>query len=366
MQKLTKENVLAALSLVDDPDLKKDLVSLHMIEDIVINENSLQFTLMLTTPACPLKDYLVKACIAAIEQQIGSDVAVKINLSARTTTQRTKMDNILPGVKNIIAVASGKGGVGKSTIAANLALGLAQQGAKVGLIDADIYGPSVPIMFGIKDERPKVIQKEDKHYIIPIEKYGVKVLSIGLLIDESQAVVWRGPMVSSAIRQLITDAIWDDLDYLIFDLPPGTGDIQLTLVQTVPLTAALIVTTPQEVALADVRKSIAMFQLNQIGVSILGIVENMAYFSPAEMPENKYYIFGKGGGQKIADWCDVPLLAQIPLVMGISEDGDSGAPSILQTHSPVSAELQHLVANVARNIAIHNQHNMSAHSEKSV
>ena len=268
------------------------------------------------------------------------------------TTLRQDL-NLLPGVKNIIAVASGKGGVGKSTVAANLAVALAQDGARVGLLDADIYGPSLPTMFGIKSERPQVKQSGDKHLIIPIERYGVKLLSIGLLIDEMQAVVWRGPMASSALRQFVTDVDWGELDYLILDLPPGTGDIHLTVVQTMPVTGALIVTTPQEVAMADARKGVAMFKMAQIKVPILGVVENMSYFTPPELPDKKYHLFGKGGGEKLAEQFDIPLLAELPLVESIREGGDSGMPASLQNEE-VELAFQDLARNLARQVSLRN------------
>jgi ATP-binding protein involved in chromosome partitioning len=261
---------------------------------------------------------------------------------------------ILPGVKNIIVVASGKGGVGKSTVAVNLALGLAQEGAKVGLLDADIYGPSIPIMLGIRDERPKMVDIDGKGLIVPIERYGIKAMSIGLLIDEKQAVIWRGPQASGALKQFITDVYWQELDYLIIDLPPGTGDIHLTLVQTVPVTGALIVSTPQLVAAADARKAIMMFKQPQINVPILGIVENMAYFTPLELPDNKYYIFGKGGARQMAEQFELPFLGEIPLVQGIREGGDRGLPAVLDMESGSRGAFITLAKNVAQNIAMRN------------
>jgi len=251
-------------------------------------------------------------------------------------------------------VVSGKGGVGKSTVAANLALALAQGGAKVGLMDADIYGPSVPIMFGVRGERPMMIEIGDKGMIAPLERYGIKLISIGLLVDEKNAVVWRGPMASSAIRQFVTDVYWGDLDYLVIDMPPGTGDIHLTLVQTVPVTGAVIVTTPQDVALADAKKAIAMFGQAQINVPIIGLVENMSYFTPAELPNNKYYIFGKEGGKRLADEYDIPLLGQIPIVQSIREGGDEGIPVMVGDDEISKKAFSEFAAHVVRSIAMRN------------
>ena len=304
---MTENDILKALSTVQEPDLKKDLVTLNMVRDIEISNDFVSFTVVLTTPACPLKDLIANDCIKAIKT-INANATVKVNFDSSTTTIRADKSTVLPGVKNIIAVVSGKGGVGKSTVAANLALALAQGGATVGLMDADIYGPSVPIMFGVRGERPMMKEVNGKGMIIPLERYGIKLLSIGLLVDEKNAVVWRGPMASSAIRQFITDVNWGELDYLVIDMPPGTGDIHLTLVQTAPVTGVVVVTTPQDVALADAKKGIAMFGQAQMNVPIIGLVENMSYFTPAELPDHKYYIFGKEGGKRLADEYDIPFL----------------------------------------------------------
>jgi len=276
---MTQEKVLEALGTVQEPDLGKDLVTLDMVKDLRIEGNRVSFTVVLTTPACPLKDQIKNACINAIKQLVNKDAEVLVGFSANTTTNRQDPHSVLPKVRNIIAVVSGKGGVGKSTVAANLALAFANGGAKVGLLDADIYGPSVPIMFGVRGERPLMIAGTgDKGMIAPIDRFGIKLMSIGLLVDDKNAVVWRGPMASSALRQFVTDVHWDELDYLIIDMPPGTGDIHLTLVQTVPITGVVVVTTPQDVALADAKKAIAMFGQAQIKVPIIGLVENMSYF----------------------------------------------------------------------------------------
>lgn len=348
---LTKVNLLRALSEVQDPDLKKDLVSLGMIQNIHLDENTVAFDVVLTTPACPLKEKIKQDCVDAIKRNLG-EIKVIIHMTSNVTSIRNE-GPVLPGVKNIIAVASGKGGVGKSTVAANLAVSLSKLGAQVGLIDADIYGPSIPTMFNCEFEQPGILQEDGKNKIVPIEQYGVKLISIGFLTNSEDAVVWRGPMASSALRQFITDAHWGELDYLIIDLPPGTSDIHLTLVQTVPVTGAVIVTTPQKVALADAQKAVSMFKQKQINVPILGIVENMAWFTPEELPNNKYYLFGENGGQKLAEKNELELLGQVPIVQTIRESGDSGYPAALR-EGVISDAFQELAKNVARQIAIRN------------
>lgn len=350
---ITKEQIINALRNVNDPDLKRDLVTLDMIENVEINGNKVSFTVVLTTPACPLKDAIEADCITEVRKAVG-DVELDIAFDSRVTSRRVNKAELLPGVKNIICVASGKGGVGKSTVSVNLAISLAKKGSKVGLIDADIYGPSIPTMLGIKGVRPQVQEVDGKHKIIPVEAHGIKTLSIGLLVDEKQAVVWRGPMVSSALKQFVTDCIWGDLDYLILDLPPGTGDIHLTLVQTMPVTGAIVVTTPQKVALADARKGIGMFRMQNVEVPVIGIVENMSWFTPAELPENRYYIFGQGGGELLAQEFSVPLLGHIPLVQGIREGGDSGEPVSAFTQGPVQEAFDELATTAERYIAIRN------------
>ncbi|MBX6379595.1 MAG: Mrp/NBP35 family ATP-binding protein [Thermoflavifilum aggregans] len=326
---ITEQQVLAALSQVHDPDLGKDLVSLRMIQDLQIEGKKIRFRIVLTTPACPVKDAMQQACINAIHMMVDPEAEVEIQMDAQTTSRRQDNKVMLPEVSNIIAVASGKGGVGKSTISTNLALAIAQRGAKVGLMDADIYGPSIPIMLGIKGERPRMAQIKGRPMIVPMLRFGIEVMSIGLLVDEKQAVIWRGPMASSAVRQFMTDIYWGALDYLIIDLPPGTGDIHLTLVQQVPLTGAIVVTTPQDVALADARKALGMFNTPQIKVPVIGVVENMAYFTPPDLPDRKYYLFGRGGGQKLAEEFGVPFLGQIPIVENIREGGDIGVPAMV-------------------------------------
>jgi ATP-binding protein involved in chromosome partitioning len=351
---ITKEAVLAALSNVQEPDLGKDLVTLNMIEDISIDGKNVSFTVILTTPACPLKEMIENACVNAIRHLVDKEAVVKVNMTSKTTTNRKDNKAVLPGVKNIIAVVSGKGGVGKSTVAVNLALALAQEGASVGLLDADIHGPSIPFMLGIRDERPMMTDVNGKGMIVPIEKYGIKVMSIGLLIDEKQAVVWRGPQASSALRQFISDVYWKELDYLVIDMPPGTGDIHLTLVQTVPVTGAVVVSTPQAVAAADARKAIVMLKQPQISVPVLGIVENMAYFTPSELPENKYYIFGKGGARLMAEQFELPFLGEVPLVQSVREGGDRGVPAIIDDEPVSKLAFTELAKNVAQQVSIRN------------
>ncbi len=355
---MTKEKILEALSNVQEPDLGKDLVTLNMIKDIEINGNDVSFTIVLTTPACPMKDMMGTASTNAIKLLVNKEANVKINFTSNTTTKRTDTGAVLPKVKNIIAVVSGKGGVGKSTVSANLALALSQGGAKVGLMDADIYGPSVPIMFGVRGERPMMMEVGGKGMIVPLERFGIKLISIGLLIDEKNAVVWRGPMASSAIRQFVTDVYWDELDYLVIDMPPGTGDIHLTLMQLVPVTGSVIVTTPQDVALADAKKGIAMFGQAQLNVPVIGLVENMSYFTPAELPGNKYYIFGKDGGKRLADEYDLPFLGQIPLVQSIREGGDQGVPIMMSDDAVTKKAFEEFAGHVVRSIAMRNA-NMS-------
>ncbi|UOQ51458.1 Mrp/NBP35 family ATP-binding protein [Hymenobacter cellulosivorans] len=352
---ITKEDVLKALSYVEEPDLGKDLVTLNMIEDVHIDGKTVSFSVILTTPACPLKELIHNACVRAIHTMVDKDADVKVNLTSRVTTARAANSAVLNGVKNIIAIASGKGGVGKSTVTANLAIALARTGAKVGLVDADISGPSMPVMFGVEDARPHVFQGPDgRNLIQPIEKFGVKLISIGFLAPSDSAIVWRGPMASSALKQFITEVDWGELDYLLLDMPPGTSDIHLTLVQTVPVTGALIVTTPQKVALADAQKGLQMFRQPQINVPVLGIVENMAWFTPAELPDNRYYIFGEGGGKALADKHEVPLLGQLPLVQSIRENGDYGTPAITQPGTPAAIMFEQLAEELARQVSIRN------------
>ncbi len=349
---ITEEQVLEALGNVIDPDLGKDLVTLNMIEGIEIDGKNVAFTVNLTTPACPMKDEIQRACENAIKHLVDEEANVDARMDSKVQQSKkieeTESDT-LSGVKNIIAVASGKGGVGKSTVTVNLAVALAQTGAKVGLVDTDIYGPSIPTMFNVR-ERPNI---NTRRKLIPLEKYDVKLLSMGLLVDQDQAVVWRGPMVSSAVKQFLSEADWGDLDYLLMDLPPGTGDIQLTIVQTVPLTGAIIVSTPQDVALDDARKGVAMF--NKVNVPVLGIIENMAYFTPPDMPDRKYHIFGKDGARNLATKLDVPFLGEIPLEQNVREGADEGIPAVAQENLSQGAITFKEIANrTAQQISIRN------------
>ncbi|MFN0255217.1 Mrp/NBP35 family ATP-binding protein [Pedobacter ureilyticus] len=355
---ITEEKVLAALSHVEDPDLKKDLVTLKMIKDIKIEDKKVSFTLELTTPACPLKDMLKNACVNAVKHFVDAEAEININITSRVT--KPVDTSQLKAIKNIVLISSGKGGVGKSTVASNLAVTLAADGAKVGLIDADIYGPSVPIMFDLVGAKPSAKETEDgKTLILPIEKYGIKLLSLGFFSDPDQPVPWRGPMASNAIKQLFNDADWGELDYLLIDLPPGTGDIHITICQSFPIAGAVIVTTPQQVALADTRKGLAMFGMPGINIPVLGVVENMSYFTPEELPENKYYIFGKDGGKELAERFEVPFLGEVPLVQGITEAGDKGAPISLQTDHPQAISFKEIAGKIAQQISIHNVQQMA-------
>lgn len=355
---VTQEQIVKALQTVEDPDLKQDLVSLNMIKNLQVEDNRVSFTVELTTPACPLKEMIRNACLDAIYQKVSKELLVEIDMTSNVTTAR-KNTPMLPNVKNIIAVASGKGGVGKSTVAANLAVSLAKMGAQVGLVDADIFGPSIPTMFNCEHEQPGVKTVNGRNVIEPLVQYGVKLISIGFLMPADDAVVWRGPMASKALQQFLGDTDWGELDYLIIDLPPGTSDIHLTLVQSVPVTGAVIVTTPQKVALADARKGLAMFRQKQINVPILGIVENMAYFTPAELPENRYYIFGQGGGKELAARAQAPYLGEIPLVQSIRESGDYGYPAALKVGdqgepTPEQTAFEFVAHELARQVAIRN------------
>lgn len=347
---ITKEKVLAALSHVDDPDLKKDLVTLKMIEDVKIDGKHVSFTVVLTTPACPMKEHIHNACVNAIKLLVDKEAEVTVNMTAQVTSFLTEGSR-LPNVKNFIAISSGKGGVGKSTIAANLAVALASSGAKVALLDADIYGPSVPILFGFEGERP-MMNKDNK--IIPFEKHGVKLMSIGSLISPDQAVVWRGPMASKALQQLVFDTDWGEIDYLLFDMPPGTGDIHLTLAQILPVTGAIVVTTPQNIAVADARKGAEMFRSPQINIPILGVIENMAFFIPEDAPEKRYHIFGEDGGKKLATSLEAPLLGQIPIRQEIAENSDSGHPVAVYKDGALGRDYHVLAESLAQQVAIRN------------
>ncbi len=327
--------VLEALVHVRYPGSGKDIVTLNMVkDDIRIDGKKVSFSIVFEKPNDPFVKSVVKAAESAITTYIGEDVEIKGNITAVTKeVEKPKEKPILPGVKNIIAVFSGKGGVGKSTVSSNLAIALAKLGYKVGLLDADIHGPSIPKMFGVEDARPMVEEINGRQLVLPIEKHGIKLLSIGFFVNPADALVWRGAMASNALKQLITDVSWGELDYFVMDLPPGTGDIHLTLVQTMGITGAVVVTTPQDVALADARKGVSMFTGEHVNVPVLGLVENMAWFTPAELPDNKYYIFGKEGGKRLAEELGIPLLGQIPIVQSIREGGDAGRPVAMDEDS---------------------------------
>ncbi|MEH0157056.1 Mrp/NBP35 family ATP-binding protein [Limibacter armeniacum] len=350
---ITEKDIIKALSTVEDPDLKKDLISLNMVKDIEIDGNRVAFTVVLTTPACPLKELIKNNCIEAVHKLVSPDLELDVHMTADVTSIQPK-GPVLSGVKNVIAISSGKGGVGKSTVTANLALALSEAGAKVGVLDADIYGPSVPTMFNCENAQPGVTSVNGKNTIIPIEQYGIKLLSIGFLAPPQDAVVWRGPMASSALRQFITDTDWGELDYLLIDLPPGTGDIHLSLVQTASVTGAVVVTTPQKVALSDAMKGMNMFTSKSVNVPILGLVENMAYFTPAELPENKYYIFGQDGGKNMARRYEVPFIGEIPIVQSIREGGDCGVPVVMEDGNPAGDAFREIAKELARNVAMRN------------
>jgi ATP-binding protein involved in chromosome partitioning len=325
------KEVVEALKSILHPSVNKDIVTLGLVKNLTVDQNKIGFELSFTTVNDPLKSSIKRACEIKLREAFGEtfEIDIKIITAMKpvgTTTNRT----ILPQVKNIIAIASGKGGVGKSTVAVNLAVAFGITGAKVGLIDADIYGPSVPKMLGAELEKPSFSNIDGRDIILPVERYGIKVLSIGFFLNPQDATIWRGPMASNALKQLMTDADWGELDYLFIDLPPGTSDIHLTLVQSVPVTGAVIVSTPQDVALADAIKGINMFQNDNINVPILGLVENMSWFTPEELPQNKYYIFGKEGCVNLANKLGIPFLGQIPIVQSIREGGDAGVPSVLK------------------------------------
>lgn len=348
--------IIDALTKVRYPGTGKDIVEMGMVEDnIRIDGNSVSFSLLFEKPNDPFIKSVVKAAETAILTYVGADVDIKGRITVHTRqTVPPEPEKLLPRVKNIVAVSSGKGGVGKSTVAANLAVALAGLGYKVGLLDADIFGPSQPKMFGVEDARPCMEEIDGRELIVPAESYGVKLLSIGFFVNREDAILWRGAMASNALKQLIGDAAWGDLDYFLIDLPPGTSDIHLTMVQTLAVTGAIVVSTPQEVALADARKGISMFTGEKINVPVLGLVENMAWFTPAELPENKYYLFGREGAKRLAEELNIPLLGQIPIVQSICEGGDSGEPVALRADTITGAAFRHLAENVVRQVDYRN------------
>ncbi len=349
---IVPKNITDALVKVKFPGSDENIVALDMVQEIRITGKKISFSLVFQKSDDPNIKRLVNFCEVAIERHFGKDVEIKGNISVKFIHNMERA--VLPGVTNILAIASGKGGVGKSTVSVNLAVALAKKGYKVGLIDADIFGPSIPKMFGAEGERPVAERIEKKDYIHPVEKFGVKFLSIGFFVAPENALIWRGPMASNALKQLIADGLWGGLDYLLIDLPPGTSDIHLTLVQSVPVTAAVIVTTPQDVALADVIKGASMFQSKSIDVPVLGLVENMSWFTPAELPDNKYYIFGKDGGKNLAEKLGLPFLGQIPIVQSIREGGDYGTPVANDPESLTGMAFADLAKNVENQLKIRN------------
>jgi len=344
---IQRADVLEALKVVVLPNTGNNIVEGGAVQDVIISDNSISVVAMVNTPVLHVKKTVEEGIKNALVEKFPSasvQVTMKVEMAKPSIAPVEEV--ILPNIKNIIAVASGKGGVGKSTVTANLAVQLAKMGFKVGLVDADIYGPSIPIMFDVEKERPLGKQINGKQMMLPVENYGVKILSIGFFTDSDQAVAWRGSMATKALKQIIFDAEWGELDFLLLDLPPGTGDIHLTLVQSVPVTAAVIVSTPQVVALADARKGVSLFKMDAINVPVLGFVENMAYFTPEELPENKYYIFGKDGTKNLAKDMGLPLLGEIPLVQSIREAGDVGRPASLQEGTPVADAFYKMAQNI--------------------
>lgn len=348
---ISRSAIFEALSSVIEPDLKKDIVTLGLVSIQDVKDTTISLQIKVSNPAMHSRLRMQEACEFAIQRTLGNEWKVECEILPIGSDERHgELRKVLPGVKKIIAIASGKGGVGKSTVSSNIAVGLAKRGYKVGLLDADIYGPSAPVMFDLTYEKPKVVEIDGGKFLEPIEQYGVKVLSIGFFAEINQAVVWRGPMASKALNQLINDATWGELDYMILDLPPGTGDVHLSIVQSIPLDGAVIVSTPQTVALADARKGVAMFQLQAINVPIIGLIENMAWFTPEELPENKYYIFGIDGAKHLAEELEVPFLGHLPLVQSIREAGDAGRPAVLQEQTQVAHHLSEILNNFEREI----------------
>jgi ATP-binding protein involved in chromosome partitioning len=340
---IDREQIMNVLGTIIEPDLKKDIVSLNLVENIQFSANSIEVVVNVSNPALHARKRMQEAVAFNLKRVFGKDISISCDVKGIPAEAQKVRRKILPDVKNIVAIASGKGGVGKSTVTANLAGGLAKAGYRVGIVDADIYGPSMPTMFDVVKERPEMIDVEGTAMINPVMSYGIKILSIGFFTEQDNAVVWRGPMAAKALTQLFTDAYWGELDYLLIDLPPGTGDIHLSLVQTVPLDCVVIVSTPQEVALADARRGVNMFQMESINVPVAGILENMAWFTPLELPENKYYIFGRDGAKNLAEGMNVPFLGHIPLVQSVREAGDLGRPAVFQENTPIAHAFDEIV-----------------------
>jgi ATP-binding protein involved in chromosome partitioning len=355
MMKLDKKDILAALETITVSGEGKNMVESGAVQNVITFADEVIVDLVLTTPAMHIKKRAENDIVNTIREKVNPDAKVKVNIRVEALEKPQIKGKNIPGIHNIVAIASGKGGVGKSTVTANIAVTLAKMGFKVGVLDADIYGPSIPIMFDVAHERPLSINVDGKSKMKPVENYGVKVLSIGFFTQPNQAVIWRGPMAAKALNQLIFDAAWGELDFMLLDLPPGTGDIHLSIMQSLPITGAVVVSTPQTVALADARKGVAMFQQESINVPVLGIVENMAYFTPAELPQNKYYIFGKEGARNLAEDLEVPFLGEIPLVQSIREAGDAGRPAAMQTGTPLEEAFETLTRNVVQETVDRNE-----------
>lgn len=356
---MTKSEILKALSTISAPGEGQNLVESGAIKNVQVFGDEVVVDVTINNPSLQAKKKTEVSILQVIHAEVHPKAKIKVNLTVEAP-EKVQSSNLIkgkpiPGIKNIIAVASGKGGVGKSTVTANLAVSLAKMGFEVGLLDADIYGPSQPLMFDVENEKPLAIDVEGKSKMKPVSNYGVKLLSIGFFTEKDQAVIWRGPMAAKALNQMIFDAHWGELDFLIVDLPPGTGDIHLSIMQSLPITGAVVVSTPQEVALADARKGIAMFAQDAIQVPVLGIIENMSYFTPAELPENKYFIFGEGGAKHLAERMGVALLGEIPLVQSVREAGDVGRPAALQDHTPVSEAFESLTKEVVSELVRRNE-----------
>ncbi|GAA4280622.1 Mrp/NBP35 family ATP-binding protein [Gaetbulibacter aestuarii] len=356
--KLSKQDILKALETISVPGEGQNMIESGAVKNVNVFGDEVVVDITIKNPSLQAKKRTEVDILKTIHDKVYQKAKVKTNISVEAPAKpktNTIKGNPIPGINNIIAVASGKGGVGKSTITANLAVTLAKMGFKVGVLDADIYGPSMPIMFDVADEKPLAVNVDGKSKMKPIENYGVKILSIGFFTQPNQAVVWRGPMAAKALNQMIFDAAWGELDFLLLDLPPGTGDIHLSIMQSLPITGAVVVSTPQNVALADAKKGVAMFQQESINVPVLGIVENMAYFTPAELPENKYYIFGQEGAKHLSEDLEVPFLGEIPLVQSIREAGDAGRPAGLQTGTPLEEAFENLTRNVVEEVVRRNE-----------
>lgn len=353
--KLDKNEILKALETITVAGEGKNMVESGAIANVLVFGDEVVIELVLHVPALHIRKRAEDDIKKTILEKVSPDAKIKINVKVEAPEKKEVTENTIPGIKNIIAVASGKGGVGKSTVTANLAVSLAKMGFSVGVLDADIYGPSMPMMFDVESEKPTSVEVDGKSKMKPIESYGVKILSIGFFTSPSQAVIWRGPMAGKALNQMIFDAQWGELDFLLVDLPPGTGDIHLSIMQSLPVTGAVVVSTPQAVALADTRKGVSMFMSEAINIPVLGIIENMAYFTPEELPNNKYYIFGKEGAKNLAEDLQVPFLGEVPIVQSIREAGDCGRPAALQTGSIIATIFDEITRNVAQEVVNRNQ-----------